>query len=152
MRPGSATRTPSTRDTRSHPEGGHASRSHTLTQHDRSDNPLWAPHYRGHESDSGRRLATAPLLLCGSSFVSPRRVYRSAFGSCQPLLQPTLQRALSVQLCSLVSICSLVVAPFKGESQTIVGAIGVIGPTRLNYARIIPMVDYTAKVIDRLIG
>lgn len=48
--------------------------------------------------------------------------------------------------------CSMVVAPFKGESQTIVGAIGVIGPTRLNYARIIPMVDYTAKVIDRLIG
>jgi heat-inducible transcriptional repressor len=48
--------------------------------------------------------------------------------------------------------CSLVVAPFKGESQTIVGAIGVIGPARLNYARIIPMVDYTAKVIDRLIG
>ena len=48
--------------------------------------------------------------------------------------------------------CSMVVAPFKGESQTIVGAIGVIGPTRLNYARIIPMVDYTAKVIDRIIG
>ena len=48
--------------------------------------------------------------------------------------------------------CSLVVAPFKGESQTIVGAIGVIGPARLNYARIIPMVDYTAKVIDRIIG
>jgi heat-inducible transcriptional repressor len=48
--------------------------------------------------------------------------------------------------------CSLVVAPFRGESQTIVGAIGVIGPTRLNYARIIPMVDYTAKVIDRIIG
>ncbi|MGH6977669.1 MAG: heat-inducible transcriptional repressor HrcA, partial [Stellaceae bacterium] len=33
-----------------------------------------------------------------------------------------------------------------------VGAIGVIGPTRLNYARIIPMVDYTAKVIGRLMG
>lgn len=48
--------------------------------------------------------------------------------------------------------CSLVVAPFKGESQTIVGAIGVIGPTRLNYARIIPMVDYTARVIDKIIG
>ena len=48
--------------------------------------------------------------------------------------------------------CSLVVAPFKGERQTIVGANGVIGPARLNYARIIPMVDYTAKVIDRLIG
>ena len=48
--------------------------------------------------------------------------------------------------------CSLIVAPFKGERQTIVGAIGVIGPTRLNYARIIPMVDYTARVIDRIIG
>jgi heat-inducible transcriptional repressor len=33
-----------------------------------------------------------------------------------------------------------------------VGAIGVVGPTRLNYARIIPMVDYTARVIGRLVG
>lgn len=48
--------------------------------------------------------------------------------------------------------CSMVVAPLKGEQQSFVGAIGVIGPTRLNYARIIPMVDYTAKVIDRIIG
>jgi heat-inducible transcriptional repressor len=34
----------------------------------------------------------------------------------------------------------------------VVGAIGVIGPTRLNYARIIPLVDYTAKVVGRLLG
>jgi len=33
-----------------------------------------------------------------------------------------------------------------------VGAIGVIGPTRINYARIIPLVDYTAKVIGKLLG
>jgi len=33
-----------------------------------------------------------------------------------------------------------------------VGAIGVIGPTRINYARIIPLVDYTAKVVGRLLG
>ena len=46
---------------------------------------------------------------------------------------------------------SLVVSPYmKGEGK-IVGAIGVIGPTRINYARIIPMVDYTAKVIGRLL-
>ena len=32
------------------------------------------------------------------------------------------------------------------------GAIGVIGPTRLNYARIIPMVDYTARAVSRLMG
>jgi heat-inducible transcriptional repressor len=34
----------------------------------------------------------------------------------------------------------------------VVGVIGVIGPTRLNYARIVPMVDYTARVISRLIS
>jgi len=34
----------------------------------------------------------------------------------------------------------------------VVGVLGVIGPTRLNYARIVPMVDYTAKVVGRLLG
>jgi heat-inducible transcriptional repressor len=48
--------------------------------------------------------------------------------------------------------CSMVIAPYTNAKEQIVGAIGVIGPTRLNYARIIPMVDYTAKVIGRLIG
>jgi len=47
---------------------------------------------------------------------------------------------------------SMIVAPFSNSEQKIVGSIGVIGPTRLNYARIIPMVDYTARVIGRLIG
>ena len=48
--------------------------------------------------------------------------------------------------------CTMVVAPFTGSQSKIVGAIGVIGPTRINYARIIPIVDYTAKVVGRLIG
>ena len=46
---------------------------------------------------------------------------------------------------------SLIVAPFKDERHKIVGVLGVIGPTRLNYARIIPMVDYTAKLIGRVL-
>lgn len=46
---------------------------------------------------------------------------------------------------------SLVVAPFKDAERNVVGVLGVIGPTRINYARIIPMVDFTAKVITRLI-
>ncbi len=46
---------------------------------------------------------------------------------------------------------SLIVAPFHNEARKIVGVLGVIGPTRLNYARIIPMVDYTARIISRLI-
>ena len=51
-----------------------------------------------------------------------------------------------------VTGCSVVIAPYQNSREQVVGAIGVIGPTRLNYARIIPMVDYTAKVIGRLIG
>lgn len=48
---------------------------------------------------------------------------------------------------------SMVVAPARSEgSNRIVGAIGVIGPTRINYGRIIPVVDYTARVIGRLLG
>jgi heat-inducible transcriptional repressor len=48
---------------------------------------------------------------------------------------------------------SMVVAPFRNaQDQRIVGAIGVVGPTRINYGRIVPVVDYTARVIGRLLG
>ncbi len=46
---------------------------------------------------------------------------------------------------------SMIAAPFRDGSQTIVGVVGVIGPTRLNYARIVPMVDFTARVVSRLL-
>jgi heat-inducible transcriptional repressor len=51
-----------------------------------------------------------------------------------------------------VAGCSMIVAPYANSREQVVGAIGVIGPTRINYARIIPLVDYTAKVIGRLLG
>jgi heat-inducible transcriptional repressor len=51
-----------------------------------------------------------------------------------------------------VAGCSMIVAPYANSREQVVGAIGVIGPTRLNYARIIPLVDYTAKVVGRLLG
>ncbi len=57
-----------------------------------------------------------------------------------------------------LSGCSMVVAPYVAGEDTsrprskVVGAIGVIGPTRMNYARIIPMVDYTARVVSRLLS
>jgi heat-inducible transcriptional repressor len=47
---------------------------------------------------------------------------------------------------------STIVAPYHDATGRIVGVLGVIGPTRLNYARVIPMVDYTAKVVSKLIG
>jgi heat-inducible transcriptional repressor len=47
---------------------------------------------------------------------------------------------------------SLIAAPFRNEDDKIVGVLGIIGPTRLNYARIIPMVDYTAKVMGKLLS
>lgn len=47
---------------------------------------------------------------------------------------------------------SLVVAPYRDKDARVIGALGVIGPTRLNYARIVPMVDYTAQIIGRMLG
>ncbi len=47
---------------------------------------------------------------------------------------------------------STIVAPYHNASGHIVGVLGVIGPTRLNYARIVPLVDYTAKVVSRLLA
>ena len=46
---------------------------------------------------------------------------------------------------------SMVMAPYKNNEQEIIGAIGVVGPTRLNYAKIVPLVDYTSKIIGKVI-
>ncbi len=48
--------------------------------------------------------------------------------------------------------CSIVIAPYRNADRAIVGAIGVIGPRYMNYARIIPMVDYTGKAIEKVLG
>ena len=47
---------------------------------------------------------------------------------------------------------STIVAPYRDSAGRIIGVIGVIGPTRLNYARVIPMVDHTANVVSKIIG
>jgi heat-inducible transcriptional repressor len=47
---------------------------------------------------------------------------------------------------------SLVVSPYMNADRKIIGAVGVIGPTRLNYARIVPIVDYTAQLVGKLIS
>ncbi|WP_319533327.1 heat-inducible transcriptional repressor HrcA [uncultured Cohaesibacter sp.] len=47
---------------------------------------------------------------------------------------------------------SVIVSPYRDSDQKIVGILGVIGPTRLNYARIVPMVDYTARVLSSMLS
>lgn len=47
--------------------------------------------------------------------------------------------------------CSLVVAPYHNKKQKIIGALGVVGPTRMNYSRVIPMLDYTAKLVSKIL-
>jgi heat-inducible transcriptional repressor len=47
---------------------------------------------------------------------------------------------------------SLVVSPYMNADRKIIGAVGVIGPTRLNYGRIVPIVDYTAQLVGRLVA
>ena len=48
--------------------------------------------------------------------------------------------------------CSMVITGLSGKGSSLAGALGVIGPTRLNYGRIIPLVDYTAAVVGKLLG
>jgi len=47
---------------------------------------------------------------------------------------------------------SVIAAPYRGGNGRVVGVVGVIGPTRLNYARVVPMVDFTAQALTRLMG
>jgi heat-inducible transcriptional repressor len=47
---------------------------------------------------------------------------------------------------------SVILSPYKDANEKVVGVLGVIGPTRLNYARIVPVVDYTAHVISRMMA
>ena len=47
---------------------------------------------------------------------------------------------------------STIIAPYRDSKGSILGVIGVIGPTRLNYARVIPMVDYTARLVSKLLS
>ena len=46
---------------------------------------------------------------------------------------------------------TLVISPYMGPDEKIIGAIGVIGPTRLNYGRVVPIVDYTAQLVGRMV-
>ena len=48
--------------------------------------------------------------------------------------------------------CTLIISPYKNQEAQVIGAIGVIGPTRLNYGRIIPVVNYTSQMISKIIG
>ena len=48
--------------------------------------------------------------------------------------------------------CSLVIAPYHDTKQNVIGAIGVLGPRHMNYARIIPMVDYTSRAIAAVLS
>jgi len=47
---------------------------------------------------------------------------------------------------------SLVVSPYMNSDRKIIGAVGVIGPTRLNYGRIVPIVDYTAQLVGKILS
>ena len=47
---------------------------------------------------------------------------------------------------------SMIVAPYQNEKKQVIGVLGVIGPTRMNYGRIIPMVNYTAELMKKILG
>ena len=76
---------------------------------------------------------------------NPFKVERRIIPDEQKMIEASL-----IELCN--AGCSVIIAPFSNRGERIIGAIGVVGPTRMNYGRIIPMVDYTAKIVGGLIG
>ena len=106
-----------------------------------------AHHAGGRAGD--RRAGAYPLAVCGALETKETLVR----------LLSIVDKAEGVQIFigsgdALFNVagCSMIVSPYRDGRERIIGAIGVIGPTRINYARIIPMVDYTAKLVGRLIG
>ena len=100
--------------------------------------------------------------------ISTRWKISSAFACCSTISRPSA--ALSIcsgraesaegvrifigsenKLFSL-SGSSTIIAPYRDGAGKIVGVLGVIGPTRLNYARVIPTVDYAARIVSRMLG
>ena len=63
-----------------------------------------------------------------------------------------MAESVRISTFAVLAGCSVVVAPYGNSREQVIGAIGVVGPTRINYARIIPLVDYTAKVIGRMLS
>lgn len=47
--------------------------------------------------------------------------------------------------------CSLIISPYKDSQKNVIGAVGVIGPTRLNYRRVIPVINYTSEILSEII-
>ena len=98
----------------------------------------------------GDRAAGAPSSCCSSGW---RRRRRCSGCSSWPTQSDGVRIFIGAESGLFgTSGVSMVVAPARNAANRIVGAIGVIGPTRINYGRIIPVVDYTARVIGRLLG
>ena len=62
-----------------------------------------------------------------------------------------LAGAAGIKLFSL-SGSSVILSPYRDANEKVIGVLGVIGPTRLNYARIVPVVDYTAQAVSAIMA
>ena len=129
---------------------------------------LYAPHTSAGRAptEKGLRLFVDGLLEIGELAPDERvaieaRMSGSGRGIEDVLTQATqslsgLSRCAGLMVTtkadSALKHVEFVAAPYANAAGKIVGVIGVLGPTRLNYGRIIPMVDHTAKVIGRLLA
>ncbi len=102
-------------------------------------------------STTSRRSRTSSACGCCSTISRPSAGSVDLLGRAERADGARIFIGSENKLFSL-SGSSTIVAPYRDGAGRIVGVIGVIGPTRLNYARVIPMVDYTAKVVSKLIG
>lgn len=119
-----------------------------IWSHDADDRPVLIVRGQAHLIDDGtaadlERVRQLLEQLEGKQEIS--RLLESALvGSATKIFIGSENKLFSL------SGSSVIAAPYRGADGRVVGVVGVIGPTRLNYARVIPMVDFTAQTLSRL--
>jgi heat-inducible transcriptional repressor len=119
-----------------------------IWSHDADDRPVLIVRGQAHLIDDGTaadldRVRQLLEQLEGKQEIS--RLLESALaGSATKIFIGSENKLFSL------SGSSVIAAPYRGGDGRVVGVVGVIGPTRLNYARVIPMVDFTAQTLSRL--
>ena len=110
---------------------------------------IYAPHTSAGRlpTEAGLRLFVHGLLELGNLAEDERHNIEILCAARGKSLAQALEEATAA-----LSGSSTIIAPYSDGAGHIVGVLGVIGPTRLNYARVIPTVDYAARIVSRMLG
>ena len=120
---------------------------------------LSAPHTSAGRmpTDTGLRLFVDAMMQVAEPTREERDAIEQRLGEPGPIERARRAEAMRIFIGSenrlfSLSGSSVIASPYRDREGRVVGVLGVIGPTRLNYARVVPMVDFTARSLGKRIG